>query len=70
MKLFLTIIAATLYAISAAYAADVPVDELENCAFITNDCEVCTIDAKGQPACSSTGIACVPKQKRCLIPEK
>lgn len=45
-------------------------DDLKNCAFITHDCEVCTIAADGKSSCSSTGIACTPTKRTCLIPGK
>ncbi len=66
-------------AITSAAAADViqpqPVtltepsagSDLQNCAFITNDCEVCVVEQDGKPSCSSTGIACVPARRWCLI---
>lgn len=44
-------------------------EEFANCAFVTNDCEVCTVSEDGAPQCSSTGIACVPTAKTCLIPK-
>lgn len=47
-----------------------PKDDLSNCAFITNDCEVCTVDANGKAFCSSQGIACVPTKRTCLIQKK
>ncbi len=61
---------------SIALAADMPKREpatpasssgLEDCAFITNNCETCVVDAEGKAACSSAGIACVPTEKTCLI---
>lgn len=45
-------------------------DDPGNCQFITNDCEVCTIDAAGKPSCSSQGIACTPTRRWCLIPKQ
>jgi hypothetical protein len=43
---------------------------LENCAFVTNNCETCVVDAAGQPSCSSVGIGCVVTEKSCLIKKK
>jgi hypothetical protein len=43
---------------------------LENCAFITNNCETCVVDVAGKPSCSSVGIACVVTEKTCLIEKK
>jgi hypothetical protein len=50
-----------------APAAD---DELKNCAFITNDCEVCSVAADGKVSCTSTGIACTVTKRWCLVPGK
>jgi hypothetical protein len=36
-----------------------------SCLFISNDCEVCALDAQDLPVCSSTGIACLPAERRC-----
>jgi hypothetical protein len=44
--------------------------EPENCAFVTNNCETCVVDAAGKPSCSSVGIACVVTEKTCLIETK
>ena len=57
-------------ALTAPSAPTAPQDELSNCAFITNDCEVCTVDASGKAFCSSQGIACVPTKRWCLFPKK
>jgi hypothetical protein len=47
-----------------------PASVLENCAFVMTDCETCVVDEQGKPSCSSTGIACVPTKKTCLIRKK
>lgn len=44
--------------------------ELKNCAFITNDCEVCTVEPDGRVSCTSQGIACTVTRRWCLIPGK
>jgi hypothetical protein len=57
------------------YAGDVTVPEpssstphdLKNCAFVTNNCELCMVKADGTVVGSSVGIACVPTVKRCLV---
>ena len=54
----------------ASLAAPAQKDDLSNCAFITNDCEVCTLDASGKAVCSTPGIACVPTSRSCLIRKK
>lgn len=54
----------------AAPAKTEPLSTPENCAFFTNDCETCVVDADGKPSCSSTGIACVPAKTVCLIKKK
>jgi hypothetical protein len=64
-----------LLSASAGLAADLvstskSEQDFSNCAFVTNDCEVCAIDKDGKPQCSSTGIACVPTVKTCLILKK
>lgn len=41
--------------------------DLRNCAIVTNDCELCLVQDSGKVVCSSVGIACVPKMKRCLV---
>ena len=54
----------------APLASPQPKDDFPNCDFITNDCEVCTVDASGKANCSSQGIACVPTKRWCLIEKK
>jgi hypothetical protein len=69
---------ALLLMMSTAHAADAPFPaspvpqpgDLETCAFVTTNCEACMIDADGKPVCSNVGIACVPTERRCLIPKK
>jgi hypothetical protein len=39
---------------------------LKACKFVTHDCEVCSVDKDGKVACTSAGLACVPKTWRCL----
>lgn len=41
-------------------------DTLNNCAFVTNDCELCTIAENDKVFCSSVGIACEPTNWTCL----
>jgi hypothetical protein len=56
----------------APLAAPAPAEngELKNCAFITNDCEVCTVEPDGRVSCTSQGIACTVTRRWCLIPGK
>jgi hypothetical protein len=78
MKVFRMVLVAVAVVTSAlsAVAADLPLQEpkpdqdFEDCAFVTNDCESCVVDADGKPACSSSGIACVVKERSCLIKKK
>jgi hypothetical protein len=80
MKVFGTILVALAVFASAvrASAADLPPplqtpkpdQGLEACAFITNNCETCVVDAAGKPSCSSVGIACLVTEKTCLIKKK
>lgn len=46
-------------------AAQSGTDQPRSCLFISHDCEVCALDAQNLPVCSSTGIACVPTERRC-----
>lgn len=41
-------------------------DALKNCAFVTNNCELCSTDGTGKIYCSSVGIACQPTKWDCL----
>ena len=41
-------------------------DALKNCAFVTNDCELCTLAENDKVFCSSVGIACEPTNWTCL----
>ena len=41
-------------------------DAMKNCAFVTNNCELCSIDGTGKILCSSVGIACQPTNWSCL----
>ena len=41
-------------------------DTLKKCAFVTNDCELCTIAENDKVFCSSVGIACEPTNWTCL----
>ena len=41
-------------------------DSLKNCAFVTNNCELCSVEPDGKVSCSSVGIACEPTIWRCL----
>lgn len=43
---------------------------LKNCSFITNNCEVCSVDQSGKVSCSSVGIACQPTVWGCLTDDK
>jgi hypothetical protein len=78
MRTFTPFVAIILCLFGQANAADIPqtpdhasqAEDVLNCAFVTTDCETCVVDATGKPTCSSTGIACAPKVKRCLIPKK
>ena len=73
-KLFVLFILLPLSA-TQLYADDITVPEisisqaadLRNRAFVTNDCELCKVQANGKVVCSSVGIACVPTAKRCLV---
>ncbi len=40
-------------------------DATADCLFVSHDCEICAMDAEDQPVCSSSGIACVPTERRC-----
>ena len=51
-------------------AAKSGTDQPQSCLFISHDCEVCALDAQDQPVCSSTGIACVPPERRCYHVEE
>ena len=55
------------YDITLSEASSSQAEDLKNCAFVTNDCELCVVEANGKVVCSSVGIACVPKMKRCLV---
>jgi len=61
---------AVLPAEPATLSAPAAGDDLKNCEFITTDCETCTVAADGKPSCSSTGIACTPTKRWCLVPGK
>lgn len=41
---------------------------LKNCAFITHDCELCSVAASGRMSCSSVGVACEATTWHCLVP--
>ncbi len=55
------------------FAADIPAapepENVKNCKFVTNDCEVCVVEASGKVVCSSVGTACLPTRKWCLVPD-
>jgi hypothetical protein len=78
VRTFILSAATALFLHGQAVAADIPqtpavantTDDTNNCTFVTNDCETCVVDATGKPSCSSTGIACVPMAKHCLIRKK
>ena len=43
---------------------------LKNCALVTHNCELCSVGQGGHLSCSNAGIACVPTEWRCLVPQK
>ena len=44
-------------------------DTLNNCVFVTHDCELCTIAENDKVSCSSVGIACEPTKWTCMKAE-
>ena len=45
----------------------VPAQSSEDCAFMTHNCEMCSVDSDGKILCSTQFIACVPTKRWCLV---
>lgn len=67
MRVLIFCVAWAMTCQGVALAGDAAPPTAANCNFITNDCEICSVDDQGKVACSTQGIACTPTRHWCLV---